>query len=326
MEKGQQSATATPLVPDDSGSAGDNESLLMRFFNPSINKRDLIMKRWTTAITAIVKHGGNPIGSIRQMSAESRDSLVDLRSRIMREDTTTSFIGSDAELDAAIAHHESLNRNDESRDQGISSPAAVTDFESSRCSSRQSRLLGMRSISRIWEEMDDGSDAAAKNTGRSEAGGTSQKAESKIREAESTKTATGVCSHDERMESGVTQPAAADSEKTLEKVQEEKEMRHQMESSAIPVRGVHHHHHHQHQVEQESAASGSIEQKKDLSIQQQEAKSTSESSEGAAGVSASGKKKGELHRIICTLALFIRYSMCYASFCMKSTSLKSISE
>jgi hypothetical protein len=72
----------------------DSPSILKRIMfakhrshsSQSLTSKDDARKRWTTAITAVVKHGGNPIGSLREMSeSESITNLSELRSRILLE-------------------------------------------------------------------------------------------------------------------------------------------------------------------------------------------------------------------------------------------------
>lgn len=73
-EKGQ-SGESSDEEPEDKGS---------RFRRASYKRRVEAAKRWTAAITAIVKQGGNQIGSISE-TPELRQSLADLRERILGE-------------------------------------------------------------------------------------------------------------------------------------------------------------------------------------------------------------------------------------------------
>lgn len=109
------------------------------------------MKRWTTAITAIVKHSGNPIGTMQDMPEDFRSSLKELRSRILRQDTQVHWDTQPEEQAGQPSQQKSAggssdggnNVNNESR------PAPPTI---------------MRSISRIWEEEEAGAGRSGANS------------------------------------------------------------------------------------------------------------------------------------------------------------------
>lgn len=107
----------------------------MRFFNPQADKKDMAMKRWTTAITAIVKHAGNQIGSLEGMPEESRSTLQELRTRILRQDTPepTDLLPPEGQ-EAGIM--DSAQRKEQEKDTRA----------------RPRPGISARSISKIWEE------------------------------------------------------------------------------------------------------------------------------------------------------------------------------
>ena len=84
--------TKSPFNSNAKTSGPDSESLLRRMLfsskgsSSSMTSKDVARKRWTTAITAIVKHSGNPIGSYSQMHSpvDSTTNINELRHRILQ--------------------------------------------------------------------------------------------------------------------------------------------------------------------------------------------------------------------------------------------------
>jgi hypothetical protein len=149
------------MAGDQDSIQGDSDSLLMRFFNPQSTKRDLVMKRWTTAITAIVKHSGNPIGSLEDMPEEHRSSIKDLRSRILRQDTSGSgdfpFMESmhQQQLQQQLQQQQQSQHQQTSSSNNINNTGNDNNSSTSTSSSTGRKAPAPpvgRSISKIWEE------------------------------------------------------------------------------------------------------------------------------------------------------------------------------
>lgn len=95
-------------------------------------RREIVKKRWTSAITAIVESYGNPIGSIDSLPSEVKTSIKDLRALVLQEreldDLHDTSIVEETHIDDSnecFTQEPALTRVTDENDAGASDAAAA---------------------------------------------------------------------------------------------------------------------------------------------------------------------------------------------------------